>query len=423
MRRVDTVTLDWSRLAFLYMSSVLGAGILIVPGHTVDAAGGAAILVWLVLGGVCVAIASLFAAISTSFPRASGIREIIHQGLNSSSSTYATWLLIAVYVVGNPAMGITSAQYLAVVLDAPELSSPVGSAVFGMGFLLISLIVSAMPSSVIGSLQAWSMRAVFVVIVVAVVVAVPHLSWRNVTARGPADFSGISAAAGIAFYAYLGWENVSLLASRVDDPARAFRRAIRWAVPVVVLVYLVAVIVYATSPIGGSPLLVPALTGDLPSAVRVPLLLTSLLALVAATNAWVLGGTSLVADTIVRVSARPAAGRRLGVVSRGCLLIAYAAVLTGTATGAVSIDLLLVWTSCLFLSVYGLAACAFMRVRRSVSLSATTVLAAAVFILLSSGPAGAVLAVSTVSVAIVGRLRNVRSARPSHHDRRRCRPR
>ncbi|MBO3089158.1 APC family permease [Cellulomonas dongxiuzhuiae] len=405
------------RLVFLYVSSVLGAGILVVPGLTVQHAGSAAVALWVVLGIACIAIAALFADVSTHFPRASGIQEVVEAGTGRPLAIYSDVVLLVVYLVGNPAMGLASASYLAMITGAAALTTAPVQAAVGAGFMVVSVLASMLPTRVIGAVQAWSMRVAVVVILLASALALPRLEWENVTARDFPGTAGLVTAAGIAFYAYLGWENVSLLAGRVDDPQRAFRYAIRRAVPVVVVVYFVAAITFAALPPGGPALLVPALTAALPDAVRVPLVAVSLVAIVAATNAWVLGGASLFQHAATRLSPGWSTRDPRGLVPRGVLTVGYLVVLAGAGAGAFSMDHLLGWTSCLFLTVYGLAAYAFTRVRRRLTLAAATVLLLAAVMLLLERPVGLVLAIVTVIAVIAERYRHARTLHPDHPGR------
>lgn len=403
----DTRAISRSKLVYLYISSVLGVGILIVPGITVQYAGGAAIFVWLALGGLCAAIATMFAKISTQFPHASGVRDIIESSLGAFLSQYATIALLVVYVVGNPAMGISTAQYLQSFVDIDLSYAPLA-----FGLMVFSIGLTVLPAKILGTVQVWAMRIALTAILLAIVIAIPSMEWSNLTSR---EFTGIRptlAAAGIAMYAYLGWENVSLLAGRVKSPEKSFRWAIRWAVPIVASVYLIAAVAFSTLPSGGGTLLVPALTADAPAFVRLPILAASVVALIAATNAWVLGGVSLFED---RLRAYNVPGHP-GVLARGILVVGYGAVLLCTHLGIVDLERLLLWTSCLFMTVYALAAYAVIREEKRATLSAVVIIAAATVVLISEQTLGLILLLFTVvAIATTERRRHVSALRTSHH--------
>jgi len=416
--KVNSRGVSAQKLVFLYASSVLGAGILFVPGLTVQSAGWLAIPLWVVLALACVAIATLFADISTRFPTSSGIHQVVERGLGRPLARYVDVVLLVVYVVGNPAMGIASAQYLAAVTWYEPIATRAGEALVAMGFMTLSLCMSVLPNRVVGTVQSWTMRIAIFAILLASALAVPHMDLSHVTQHEAGSFTGVVTAAGIAFYAYLGWENVSLLADRVEDPKRAFRYAIARAVPIVAVVYLVAVVAYAALPAGSPPLLLPALTEQLPAAVRIPLLAASLAAIVAATNAWVLGGAALFERAARQLAP---ASRRLGLLARVTLALGYAVVLAGAALGLFRIDGLLSGTSALFLTVYALVAYSFIRLTGRVTWSAVSVLLITAVMLLAHQPLGGLLAALTVIVLLIERHRHDRShdhtVQQNHADR------
>src|SRR5688500_2996106 len=92
---------QWSvgQLTQMYISSVLGAGILVVPGISVQEAGWAAPLVWVALAGICVCIAQMFARISMEFPTVSGVTDVIRAGMGPANAGLAQGVLLLVYAV------------------------------------------------------------------------------------------------------------------------------------------------------------------------------------------------------------------------------------------------------------------------------------------------------------------------------------
>jgi amino acid efflux transporter len=389
---------QWSagQLTQMYISSVLGAGILVVPGISVLEAGWAAPLVWVVLAGVCVCIAQMFARISMEFPTVSGVTDVIRAGMGPANAGFAQGVLLLVYAVGNPAMAIATAHYLGAVTDGLP---PVPAT--AMVLMLISLAMAGLSDRIIARVQGVSIKIAMVALAAAIVLAVPGMSLGNLGRHGDPTLAGVLTAAGVAFYAYLGWENVSLLGGSVRDPQAAFPKAIRRAVPIVALTYLAATVAYAALPPGGPTALVPALTAGLPTPLRLALLIASAVAIVAATNAWVLGATRLYVHTVRGRTSEPRA--------KGVLALAYAVTLALFGAGVVSHSDLLAWTSALFMSVYALCSVALARMQRRWSVQVVVVLLSSLAILASRGVAGllfaALLVVVVVMTTISGKVR------------------
>ncbi|MBW6432472.1 APC family permease [Actinoplanes hulinensis] len=386
---------QWSvnQLTQMYVSSVLGAGILVVPGISVQEAGWAAPLVWVVLAGICVCIAQMFARISMEFPRVSGITDVIGAGMGSANATIAQGLLLVVYAVGNPAMAIATAHYLEALTDRLP---PVP--VTAMALMLLSLALAGLSDRAIARIQDVSIKIALVALGVGIVLAVPSMDLANLGRQGSTSVAGVLTAAGVAFYAYLGWENVSLLGGSVRDPRQTFPRAIRRAVPLVALTYLAATVAYAALPPGGPTALVSALTAGLPAPLRLVLLAASAVAIIAATNAWVLGATRLYVHAV--------RGRTSESRAKVVLALAYAGTLALFGAGIVTHSDLLAWTSALFMSVYALCSAALARLQRRWSVQAVVVLLSSLVILGSRGVAGLLfVCVLVVVVLATGKVR------------------
>ncbi|GGN58394.1 amino acid permease [Actinoplanes lobatus] len=386
---------QWSvgQLTQMYVSSVLGAGILVVPGISVQEAGWAAPLVWVVLAGICVCIAQMFARISMEFPRVSGITDVIGSGMGSANAAIAQGLLLVVYAVGNPAMAIATAHYLEALTDRLP---PVP--VTAMALMLLSLALAGLSDRAIARIQDVSIKIALVALGVSIVLAVPGMDLANLGRQGSTSVAGVLTAAGVAFYAYLGWENVSLLGGSVRDPRHTFPRAIRRAVPLVALTYLAATVAYAALPPGGPTALVPALTAGLPAPLRLVLLASSAVAIIAATNAWVLGATRLYVHAV--------RGRTSESRAKIVLACAYAGTLALFGAGIVTHSDLLAWTSALFMSVYALCSAALARLQRRWSVQAVVVLLSSLVILGSRGIAGLLfVCVLVVVVLATGKVR------------------
>jgi amino acid efflux transporter len=394
----EVSTRQWSagQLTQMYISSVLGAGILVVPGISVQEAGWAAPLVWVVLAGICVCIAQMFARISMEFPSVSGVTDVIRAGMGPANAGFAQGVLLLVYAVGNPAMAIATAHYLGAVTDGLP---PVP--ITAMILMLLSLALAGLDDRMIARIQGVSIKIAMVALAVSIALAVPSMSLSNLGRHGEPTFAGVLTAAGVAFYAYLGWENVSLLGGSVRDPRRTFPKAIRRAVPVVALTYLAATLAYAALPPGGPTALVSALTAGLPGPLRLILLIASAVAIVAATNAWVLGATRLYVHAV--------RGRTSELRAKGVLALAYAGTLALFGAGVVTHSDLLAWTSALFMSVYALCSVALARMQRRWSVQVVVVLLSSLAILGSRGVAGllfaALLVVVVLATAATGKVR------------------
>jgi amino acid efflux transporter len=98
-------------LVVFYVTNLVGAGILIVPGLAGQIAGPASLLSWAVLVLLSFPVARLFADVSARRPESGAISAMIKVGLGRTAGQTATVLLVAAFVLFNPVMGIASARY------------------------------------------------------------------------------------------------------------------------------------------------------------------------------------------------------------------------------------------------------------------------------------------------------------------------
>lgn len=391
-------------LVVFYVSSLVGTGILLVPGLTERQAGPAALLAWLALALSSYPFARFFAEMSAWRPDASGLAAMVEAGFGRRPGRAAALLLVATYVIGNPVMGIVSARCLLGLLGQPD--GPVYP--IAIGFMALSAAFTLLGLTAGARVQAAALIVLLLGLGGAVVLAVPRFDAGAYTPFLTHGWGGVGIAVVTAFFSFLGWENVSTLAEQVDDPARSYRRAIRWAVPIVGLLYAAVTAAYLAVP-GDEPVVITALLGA--SLGDGGALAGDLLALglaVVATNAWVLGATRVVrAAARERILPRSLADRP--VRATVALALAYAAVLGALTLTGTGEELVLVVTSSAFLLLYVAAAAAALRARgtgRALRATAVvTLLIAAVFLSFAGTGLLFALLLAAGCVALTGRAR------------------
>lgn len=80
-----------------YVTSLLGAGVLVVPGLAARVAGPASLVAWGALAVASVPIAVLFAEMSTRDPDCAGLGALVRRGLGDRAGDAASLLLLAGY--------------------------------------------------------------------------------------------------------------------------------------------------------------------------------------------------------------------------------------------------------------------------------------------------------------------------------------
>jgi amino acid efflux transporter len=303
----------------LYAGSVIGAGVLVLPGVAARLAGPASLLAWLAVALLGVPIALTFAALAARFPAAGGVAAFTERAFGTAVSTVVGWFYFFAASVAQAAVAMTGGHYVA--------------AAFGTDPYLVAALVLAgavltnlRGIRVSARLQLGLSAAVVTVLVVAAGSALPRVSTEAFTPFAPQGWDAVGAAAVMVFFSCFGWEAITHLSAEFRDPARDAVRATLFAVGVVTMVYLaVAVAVVGTGSYGR------------PEQDRV-----AVVALLGGADARAIGATAALLITTGTVNAFVAATSRLGyalfprlgrVSSRGVPAAAVAAVggIAGTA--------------------------------------------------------------------------------------------
>jgi amino acid efflux transporter len=362
-------------LIVLYLTSLIGAGILVIPGITAQLAGPASLLAWGVLAIGSFAMAHMFANMATLNPNAGGLCTLIGTALGRRFGDTALLVLASVYMIGNPIMGVISGRYLTQMLGVGSgWVLPAGAA-----FMLLSVGFNLLGVKVGVRIQRIAFFVLLASLAAAIFYAVPSMSVARFTPVAPHGWGPIGGAAVIAFFAFLGWENVLLVARDVRNPRRAFRSAIAVAVPVVGLVYLGTTAAYLAVPAAKETIVLPALLGQ--GLGRVSVVIADLMALavlVVATNAWVFGASRVIMSAARRgLLPRALAATRpgTGAPARALLLlaVAYTAVVGVMALFGLDEKPMLQFTSATFLVLYIPVAVAALRGRPSRALRVSAI--------------------------------------------------
>src|SRR5207244_11396494 len=96
----------------LYMSSVLGSGVLVLPGLAAQIAGPASLLAWVLLSLASYPLAYTFASLSARKPESGGVYSFARESFGLTVADAVGWLFIVWYVTGAPVVTVIVACYL-----------------------------------------------------------------------------------------------------------------------------------------------------------------------------------------------------------------------------------------------------------------------------------------------------------------------
>ena len=227
----------WTALT-IGAGTMIGAGIFLLAGLAVEAAGPAAIFSYAVAGVVCVLTAASAAELATGMPTSGGDYFFVSRSLGpalGAISGVGIWLsltvAIAFYLYG---LG----EYLAQL--APV--TPFWGA-FAGGVILTGLNVAGARES--GRMQVAVVLTLLGILGLFVGFGVFHVEGENLAPFLPFGTDPILATTALVFVSFLGFVKIAAVAEEVRDPGRNLPRALIGSVVLVTVLYLLIVLVIA----------------------------------------------------------------------------------------------------------------------------------------------------------------------------------
>ena len=218
----------------LYMSSVLGSGVLVLPGLAAKIAGPASLIAWIALSLASYPLAYTFASLSARKPESGGVYSFARESFGQRWADAVGWLFIVWYVTGAPVVTVIAATYLSYAIPLTTTQIYAVAAVIILGTFLINY----QGIVVTGRFQLTVIIAIVGLLLTAVFASVPLIRVENFSPFFPNGFVSIGVAAALIFWSYLGYENVSNVAEEFKNPQRDFRRSIVFSVIVISALYL-----------------------------------------------------------------------------------------------------------------------------------------------------------------------------------------
>jgi amino acid transporter len=284
-------------LTFYGVGLILGAGIYSILGEAAGLAGEALWLAFLV-GSVAALLTGLsYAELATMFPRAGAEYVYVRAAWPRLEWLPGTlgWVLVLAGLATTATVSLAFAGYAATFVALPAWALAGG------------LVLAAVALNLVGVREASWANVVFTLIeaaglVALIVVGLRDPDFSRVFTSAP--HAGVLSAAGLIFFAYLGFEDIANLAEEAVHPARDVPRAILIAVAISTLLY---VLVAAAGVALLEPARLTASASPLADAMRAG----------APALAGALGGVALFATANTALITVTVAGRLLFGMARG----------------------------------------------------------------------------------------------------------
>ncbi len=215
------------------MSSVLGSGILVLPGLAAQIAGPASLIAWVGLSLASYPLAYTFASLSTRRPESGGVYGFARESFGPRAANAVSWLFIIWYISGAPVVTVIAASYLAY---AVPMSRTFIYIIAG-SIMLAAFLINYRGIIVSSRVQLAVITAIVGLLVTAVIASAPSVNSSNFSPFFPQGLLPIGVSAALIFWSYLGYENVSNVAEEFKNPERDFHRSILYSVAIISLLY------------------------------------------------------------------------------------------------------------------------------------------------------------------------------------------
>ncbi len=228
-------------LALYGLGVTIGAGIYVLVGATAAKAGIYAPVSFLLAAGVVAFTGFSYAELGTRYPVSAGEAAYVGEGLKSRTLSLLVGLMVvASGLVSSAAISIGAAAYLGHFVPLPE------------GWLVALVILLLGLAAAWGIMESVALAALFTLIEIGGlgfviyhgVATRPDLLGELGSLVPPFEaevWTGIASAGLLAFFAFVGFEDMANVAEEVKDPRRALPRAIVLTLVVATALYIAVV--------------------------------------------------------------------------------------------------------------------------------------------------------------------------------------
>ena len=249
------------QLTLFGVGATIGTGIFVILSDAVPEAGPAVILAFVMAGVVAGLTAICYAELAGAVPVSGSSYSYAYATLGEAVAVVVAACLLLEYGVSAAGVAVGWSQYLNELLDnlfgftIPDAisQSPEEDGVINLPAVVLIWLCTLLLLR--GASESAKVNAVMVLIKIAVLIlfiAVGLTGWDtdNLSNFSPAGFGGISAAAGIIFFTYIGLDAVSTAGEEVKNPRRNLPLAIIFALITVTTLYIiVAIVAVAAQPV------------------------------------------------------------------------------------------------------------------------------------------------------------------------------
>lgn len=229
-----TASLSLRSIIALYIGSVLGSGILLLPGLTAESAGPASLLAWAVMSILAIPLALTMGFLSIRYPHAGGVSHFVSKAFNPEIGSLIGWFFLLSAIIAVPIIALTGAGYAAAAFGLGETGRLLITAVI----LSIAIITNYFGMKMTGQVQMAVVVATILILISAIFGSIHAIDAINFTPFMPNGWVSIGQAGALIFWCFLGWEAVSHVTEEFENPARDVVKGTIIASVIISLLYI-----------------------------------------------------------------------------------------------------------------------------------------------------------------------------------------
>lgn len=223
----------------LYVASVLGTGLLVLPGTTAAVAGPGSIVAVIVVILLSIPLAGTFAAVAARYPDPGGVASHVRRALGPTAARMTGYWFQFGVAAGAPVVAVLGADYVAATIGAGRGAVP---------WIAIALFLPPFALNMFGVRLAGGVQFVLMGLLVTVVVLVVAWGAPSVEAGAyqpflPHGWAGVGMAVSLFVWAFAGWEVGTHISGEFRRPRRDIPLATAIALAVTAVAYLLLQIV------------------------------------------------------------------------------------------------------------------------------------------------------------------------------------
>jgi amino acid efflux transporter len=198
------------------IGSIIGSGILFLPSLTYLKSGSDVLVVWVIATLLCIPLLQMFYHMVSKYP-SNSMEKYFSEALGESVGDFLPILIFFTVILGMSASAVIVGGFFSSYFDLPILKV----------FIAVYLILFGFFTNIKGisfgaKIQYVTTTVLFLICLVIFIFTFPEASSNYKSLTPVFNFSGIGEGILVAFWAFAGFENLSFLASKFENPKRDF---------------------------------------------------------------------------------------------------------------------------------------------------------------------------------------------------------